>query len=124
MPVLLRGHAHESWKYVADYLRAEWEPRPTSPSSIRLIHFGRMLEDKSLLKGTLFDPSPHKHQASLGKVQRVAEAHSWTWSLTMDRLPFPNRESKRCPYDGQAARGCRRRRRKDWQGCEQEGRRR
>jgi hypothetical protein len=30
---------------------AEWEPRPTSPSSIRLIHFGRMLDDKSPLKG-------------------------------------------------------------------------
>jgi hypothetical protein len=29
----------------------EWEPRPTSPSSIRLIHFGRMLDDKSPLKG-------------------------------------------------------------------------
>jgi hypothetical protein len=32
---------------------AEWEPRPTSPSSIRLIHFGRMLDDKSPLKGKL-----------------------------------------------------------------------
>ncbi|KAJ4354478.1 uncharacterized protein N0V89_006215 [Didymosphaeria variabile] len=30
--------------------REEWEPRPTSPSSIRLIHFGRMLDDKSPLK--------------------------------------------------------------------------
>jgi len=29
--------------------REEWEPRPTSPSSIRLIHFGRMLDDKSPL---------------------------------------------------------------------------
>lgn len=31
--------------------RSEWEPRPTSPSSIRLIILGRMVEDKSLLKG-------------------------------------------------------------------------
>ncbi|KAH0562143.1 hypothetical protein GP486_003160 [Trichoglossum hirsutum] len=30
--------------------REEWEPRPTSPSSIRLIHFGRLLEDKAQLK--------------------------------------------------------------------------
>ncbi|KAI8941336.1 hypothetical protein NX059_002562 [Plenodomus lindquistii] len=37
--------------------REEWEARPTSPSSIRLIHFGRMLDDKSPLNGTLA-PSP------------------------------------------------------------------
>ncbi|KAH7114228.1 hypothetical protein B0J11DRAFT_540448 [Dendryphion nanum] len=38
--------------------REEWEPRPTAPSSIRLIHFGRMLDDKSPLKGkpTLLEP--------------------------------------------------------------------
>ncbi|KAF2266766.1 ubiquitin-like protein [Lojkania enalia] len=34
--------------------REEWEPRPTSPSSIRLIHFGRMLDDKSPLKECRF----------------------------------------------------------------------
>ncbi|KAF3034984.1 hypothetical protein E8E12_001627 [Didymella heteroderae] len=34
--------------------REEWEPRPTSPSSIRLIHFGRMLDDNSLLKDCRF----------------------------------------------------------------------
>ncbi|EAT85827.2 hypothetical protein SNOG_07176 [Parastagonospora nodorum SN15] len=32
----------------------EWEPRPTSPSSIRLIHFGRMLDDKAPLKDCRF----------------------------------------------------------------------
>lgn len=31
--------------------RDEWENRPTSPSSIRLIHFGRLLDDKAPLKG-------------------------------------------------------------------------
>ena len=31
--------------------RTEWEPRPASPSSIRLIILGRMIEDKALLKG-------------------------------------------------------------------------
>jgi hypothetical protein len=35
----------------ADIWLAEWEPRPTSPGSIRLIHFGRMLDDKVPLKG-------------------------------------------------------------------------
>jgi len=34
--------------------REEWEPRPTSPSSIRLIHFGRMLDDKAPLKDCRF----------------------------------------------------------------------
>ncbi|KAI9649934.1 hypothetical protein NHQ30_002519 [Ciborinia camelliae] len=31
--------------------REEWETKPTSPSSIRLIFFGRLLDDKSALKG-------------------------------------------------------------------------
>ncbi|OCK86429.1 ubiquitin-like protein [Lepidopterella palustris CBS 459.81] len=34
--------------------REEWEPRPTSPSSIRLIHFGRMLDDKAPLTDCRF----------------------------------------------------------------------
>jgi hypothetical protein len=32
--------------------REEWEAQPSSPSSIRLIHFGRLLDDKTPLKGT------------------------------------------------------------------------
>jgi hypothetical protein len=31
--------------------REEWEAQPSSPSSIRLIHFGRLLDDKTPLKG-------------------------------------------------------------------------
>jgi len=31
--------------------RDEWETQPTSPSSIRLIYFGRFLDDKTALKG-------------------------------------------------------------------------
>lgn len=31
--------------------RGEWEPRPASPSSIRLIILGRFIEDKTTLKG-------------------------------------------------------------------------
>lgn len=34
--------------------RQEWEPRPASPSAIRLIVLGRMLEDKAALKGRHF----------------------------------------------------------------------
>jgi len=32
---------------------AEWETRPTSPGAIRLIHFGKLLDDKTTLKGVL-----------------------------------------------------------------------
>ncbi|KXT16513.1 hypothetical protein AC579_1332 [Pseudocercospora musae] len=35
--------------------RSEWEPRPVSPSSIRLIVMGRMIEDKSTLKDFPFN---------------------------------------------------------------------
>ncbi|MCJ1359555.1 MAG: hypothetical protein MMC33_009557, partial [Icmadophila ericetorum] len=34
--------------------REEWEPRPASPTSIRLIHFGKLLDDKSHLKDGRF----------------------------------------------------------------------
>lgn len=30
---------------------AEWDARPTTPTSIRLIHFGKLLDDKQTLKG-------------------------------------------------------------------------
>ena len=34
--------------------RDEWDNKPASPSSIRLIHFGKLLEDKEQLKSTSF----------------------------------------------------------------------
>lgn len=37
--------------------RDEWEGKPASPSSIRLIHFGKLLDDKEQLKSTLLSPS-------------------------------------------------------------------
>lgn len=36
--------------------REEWEGRPASPSSIRLIHFGKLLDDKEQLKSEFFAP--------------------------------------------------------------------
>lgn len=41
----------------------EWEARPSSPSSIRLIHFGKLLDDKAHLKGEiLYEASkPERH---------------------------------------------------------------
>ncbi|KAI9837173.1 MAG: hypothetical protein M1837_003105 [Sclerophora amabilis] len=35
--------------------REEWEPRSSSPSSIRLIHFGRLLDDKAPLRDCRFN---------------------------------------------------------------------
>jgi len=39
----------------ANSYQTEWEPRPTSPSYIRLIFFGSMLDDKSALKECKFN---------------------------------------------------------------------
>lgn len=39
--------------------RDEWEAQPSSPSSIRLIHFGRLLDDKTPLKG--MPPQSNNH---------------------------------------------------------------
>jgi len=36
--------------------RDEWETKPTNPSSIRLINFGRILEDNMVLKDCRFTP--------------------------------------------------------------------
>jgi hypothetical protein len=33
--------------------REEWESKPSSPSSIRLINMGKLLDDKAALKGTI-----------------------------------------------------------------------
>lgn len=38
--------------------RADWETKPASPSSIRLIHFGKLLDDKEPLRSK-FCPSLH-----------------------------------------------------------------
>jgi len=35
--------------------RSEWEPRPSSPSSIRLISFGKLLDDKAPLSASKFN---------------------------------------------------------------------
>lgn len=46
--------------------RKDWEAAPTSPSNIRLIHFGKLLDDKEPLKSTLLPP----HQLNPGLVVR------------------------------------------------------
>ncbi|KAI9772447.1 MAG: hypothetical protein M1840_000650 [Geoglossum simile] len=53
--------------------REEWEPRPTNPSSIRLIQFGRLLEDKAQLKDCRFNTdSPNVLHMSV-KPQEVVD---------------------------------------------------
>lgn len=42
--------------------RNDWEAQPASPSSIRLIHFGKLLEDKEPLKSERVCPWPGSHQ--------------------------------------------------------------
>lgn len=52
-----------------EYTLLEWEPRPSSPSAIRLIHFGRFLDDKLPLKGIIpsavFTPAAFKRLIGL-----------------------------------------------------------
>ena len=40
------------WLIIYDLV--EWDMKPSSPSSIRLIHFGRLLDDKSALRGSFY----------------------------------------------------------------------
>lgn len=43
---------------------AEWEARPSSPSSIRLIYYGKLLDDKMRLHGEGRDPSRSNYQTN------------------------------------------------------------
>ncbi|RMZ69133.1 ubiquitin [Pyrenophora seminiperda CCB06] len=53
--------------------REEWEARPISPGSIRLIHFGRMLDDKSPLKDCRFQTDTPNVVHMTVKPQEVVE---------------------------------------------------
>lgn len=54
--------------------RPEWEPRPASPSSIRLISFGRLLDDKASLKGLLSMLILAGDKCSLGFAPQIADS--------------------------------------------------
>lgn len=43
--------------------RNDWEAKPASPSSIRLIHFGKLLDDKEQLRSTLSTATKRAHAA-------------------------------------------------------------
>lgn len=78
--------------------RDDWEAKPASPSSIRLIHFGKLLDDKEQLKS---------EQAHMHCVGRSDQTH---------RVPVLGRKSERRPHVGPARRDARRGR--SWQGQE------
>ena len=75
----------------------DWESQPTSPSSIRLISFGKLLDDKSPLSGRRRTLREHCSRLSADVVRL--------------RLQVQQRRTQRGTYDSQASRNCRRRRR-------------
>lgn len=91
--------------------RNEWEPRPASPSSIRLIVMGRMIEDKMTLKGEL--KKGRRRQVVLKRLVSILLRPCLRASGLMQsciRLPFQSLRHERRPHDRQTRRSDRRRR--------------
>lgn len=65
--------------------RKEWEEPPREPSSIRLIHFGKLLEDRNPLSREYIPPSP-------GKVLPRRSQYFLTKYVLPSRLPFQYHE--------------------------------
>jgi len=56
--------------------RDEWDGKPASPSSIRLIHFGKLLDDKEMLKSEFAPPPlPPFINIQLGWIFCLMETH-------------------------------------------------
>lgn len=97
--------------------KKEWESRPSNPSSIRLIHFGRLLDDKSALKGSVFFflfpyPPPPPPLIRFDPLQNTNPTNLYT-PPPQKRLPFQRRRSQRRPHDRPSPRNRRRRRRQN-----------
>lgn len=80
--------------------RDDWEQKPSSPGAIRLISFGKLLEDKSALRGEW-------HTTDL--VPKTRRTRALTGHCRIEIQP---RRCQRRTHDDQAARPGRRRRRK------------
>lgn len=93
----------------------EWEPRPSSPSSIRLISFGKMLDDKAPLSGMPF---------FLVLLLALFTSVSVYSDCIFPRLEIQPRRAQCRPHDRQAPRDRRRRRCQRSQGKLQPGTRR
>ena len=46
-----RNSFASGWDRMLMSVMSEWEARPSSPSSIRIIYYGKLLEDKARLYG-------------------------------------------------------------------------
>lgn len=55
--------------------RDEWDGKPASPSSIRLIHFGKLLDDKEQLNSECL-PMPHRLSPPVSFVRRLTYSSS------------------------------------------------
>jgi hypothetical protein len=66
--------------------RSDWESKPASPSSIRLIHFGKLLDDKESLKSMYMCHVPERHLRQLA--QSPANQTSLQNTLSMPMLPM------------------------------------
>lgn len=65
--------------------RDEWEAQPSSPGSIRLIHFGRLLDDKTALKECRFNSDAPNVVHMTVKPQEVIDEEDATKSKNVGR---------------------------------------
>lgn len=77
--------------------RDDWELRPSSPSSIRLIYFGKLLEDKSRLHDCRFDAglTPHVVHMTV-KPQEIVDEEDAKMAKTGSRDRDGNEVSAGC----------------------------
>lgn len=70
--------------------RDEWDGKPASPSSIRLIHFGKLLDDKEQLNSECF-PMSYRLSTSRWFVKRLT-------CPSLNRVPIQPRGTQRCSH--------------------------
>ncbi|EPE28235.1 Ubiquitin-like protein [Glarea lozoyensis ATCC 20868] len=61
--------------------REEWEAQPSSPSSIRLIYFGRLLDDKTALKGMLYSLNSRLRAYVPVAIEYLSDQEDETWDF-------------------------------------------
>ncbi|KAF2145583.1 uncharacterized protein K452DRAFT_220363 [Aplosporella prunicola CBS 121167] len=76
--------------------REEWEPRPSSPSAIRLISFGRMLDDKQPLRDCRFQAESPNVVHMTVKPQEVVDEEDAKTAKGGSRDHDDNEQTARC----------------------------
>ncbi|KAF1814215.1 hypothetical protein P152DRAFT_264159 [Eremomyces bilateralis CBS 781.70] len=77
--------------------KEEWEERPVAPSSIRLIHFGRMLEDNTALRDCRFNAdNPNVVHMTVRPQELVEEEDTKATKAAARDRDAEGRESTRC----------------------------